>query len=127
MARTAMWILGGTLALAAGCTHAPRPSGAKQDEGLASYYASALAGRPTASGEPYDHGRLTCAHRRFAFGTRLKVTNLHNGRSVVVVVNDRGPFVRGRVVDVSLAAARELGMVEAGVVPVRVEPLGGAP
>jgi rare lipoprotein A len=66
---------------------------------------------------------LTCAHRTAPFGTRLRVTDLETGRTVVVVVNDRGPFVRGRVVDVSLAAARKLGMVERGLARVRVEPV----
>jgi len=115
------WLAGVALLFASGCTHAPHAAGdGEPEEGRASFYARALEGRPTASGEPYRGERLTCAHRTFAFGTRLRVTNLENGRSVVVVVNDRGPFVRGRIVDLSLAAARELGMVERGVVRVRV-------
>ena len=110
----------------AGCTHAQRTGGGGTgpDEGEASFYAAALEGKPTASGEPYRGEALTCAHRTLALGTRLEVTNLENGRSVVVVVNDRGPFVRGRVIDLSMAAARELGMVGRGVVRVRLRKLG---
>jgi rare lipoprotein A len=84
--------------------------------GKASYYGG--RGR-TASGGHVGH--LTAAHRSLPFGTQLRVTNLHNSRSVVVTVNDRGPFVRGRIVDVSTGAAGVLGMKGAGVAPVRVE------
>lgn len=115
----------GLLALLAlgACTHVPRGGGEEVEEGLASYYAASLEGRPTASGAPYRGERMSCAHRRWAFGTRIRVTNLENGRSAVVTVNDRGPFVRGRVIDLSLAAARALGMVERGVVRVRIQRL----
>jgi rare lipoprotein A len=89
--------------------------------GLASFYSRKLQGRRTANGERYDGRALTAAHRTARFGTRLRVTELAGGRSVVVRVNDRGPFVRGRVVDLSLAAARALGMVHRGVAQVRVE------
>jgi rare lipoprotein A len=96
-------------------------------EGLASYYSSALTGRRTASGERLDPKALTAAHRTLPFGTCLRVVNQGNGRSVQVRVNDRGPFSRGRVVDVSLAAARRLGMVEAGVARVRLYPCAPPP
>ena len=89
--------------------------------GLASWYGPGLYGRRTASGTVHTGAALTAAHRSLPFGTRVRVTNLRNGRTVVVVVDDRGPFVRGRVVDLSLAAARRLGMVRDGVVPVRLE------
>ena len=89
--------------------------------GMASFYGRRHAGRKTASGERYDPSALTCAHRTEPFGTRLRITDLETGRQVVVTVNDRGPFVHGRVVDLSLAAARELGMIERGVTRVRVE------
>ncbi len=102
---------------------APAP-GPRAEEGLASFYGRRHQGRRTASGERYDPGALTCAHRSQPFGARLQVTDLETGRKVVVTVNDRGPFVRGRVIDLSLAAARELGMVERGVARVRVERLG---
>lgn len=90
-------------------------------EGRASYYSSRLHGRHTASGEPYDESDMTAAHPSLPFGSRLCVTNLFNGRSTTVRVNDRGPFVRGRIIDVSLAAARELGMLRAGTARVRVK------
>jgi len=116
--------------VAAACSHAgPRPSAvepARPEEhrvetGLASYYARGLQGHVTASGERYDRHQLTCAHRSYPFGTLLRVTDLENGRSVVVKVNDRGPFAEGRVVDLSWAAARALDMIERGLVRVAVE------
>ena len=113
--------------LGAGCLHgrpaAPPPGAA--EEGLASFYADRLQGRPTASGQPYDRAALTCAHRTAPFGARLRVTALGSGRSVVVTVNDSGPHLAGRVVDLSRAAAERLGLVEAGLLPVRVERVGG--
>lgn len=110
-----------------GCLHARAApgGGAVPEEGLASYYADRLQGRPTASGQPYDRAALTCAHRTARFGARLRVTDLETGRSVVVRVNDRGPFVPGRVVDLSRAAAERLGMLRRGLGRVRVERLGG--
>lgn len=93
------------------------------EEGFASYYADRLHGRPTASGEPYDRNAATCAHRTHRFGTRLRVTNLATGRQVECRVNDRGPFVQGRVVDLSRALARELGLLEKGLARVRVQPV----
>ena len=82
--------------------------------GSASYYAAKFDGRRTASGERFDNSDMTAAHRSLPFGTRLRVTNPANGRSVVVRVNDRGPFTRGRLLDVSRAAADKLGMVARG-------------
>jgi rare lipoprotein A len=92
--------------------------------GEASYYAAKFEGRPTASGEPYRGERLTAAHRTLPFGTRVRVTNLVNGRSVEVRINDRGPFHRRRVIDLSRVAAERLGMVRRGRVPVEVQVLG---
>lgn len=86
------------------------------ERGGVSHYGHAFAGRKTASGEIFDPEAMTMAHRTLPFGTRVKVTNLENRQSVDVVVNDRGPFVRGRVADLSLGAARRIGMVEDGVV-----------
>jgi len=83
--------------------------------GTASFYSDELAGNRTASGERFDPDDLTAAHRTLAFGSRVRVTNLSNGESVVVRINDRGPFSRGRVIDVSHAAAREIGMDRAGL------------
>ena len=88
---------------------------------MASYYGEGFHGRKTASGEVFDQWKLTCAHRDLPFGTRLKVTNLENNRSVIVRVNDRGPWVRGRIIDLSYAAAKKLGMIQEGVVKVKIE------
>ena len=86
--------------------------------GLASFYAE---GSRTASGEKFDPNELTAAHRTLPFGTRLRVTNVATGRSVIVRVNDRGPFVAGRVVDVSYIAAEKLGITERGVAKVKLD------
>lgn len=80
--------------------------------GRASWYA---LGTKTASGERMNASHLTAAHRTYRFGTMLRVTNKRNGKSVVVRVNDRGPFIRGRLVDISKAAAREIGMIKSGI------------
>ncbi|NUB27557.1 septal ring lytic transglycosylase RlpA family protein [Azospirillum brasilense] len=90
-------------------------------KGKASYYADFFHGRTTASGERFSQNRLTAASRRLPLGSRVTVTNADNGRSVEVVINDRGPYVKGRVIDLSRKAATELGMIEDGVVNVRVE------
>jgi rare lipoprotein A len=90
--------------------------------GIASYYANKYHGRKTSSGERYNMHALTAAHRTLPFGSKVKVTNLENDRTVVVRINDRGPFVRGRIIDVSLEAARKLQMVSTGTAQVRVEP-----
>ena len=92
-------------------------------EGGVSWYSDALAGRRTASGEPYDPTELIAAHRALPFGTRLRVTNLANDRTVEVRVIDRGPFIGGRILDVSRSAAEQLGIVRAGHGRVRVEVL----
>ena len=91
--------------------------------GKASYYSKRWTGRRTANGERLHHDSMTCAHRTYPFGTLLRVTNLRNGLQVVVRVNDRGPFGRGRIVDVSWGAAKKLNMLGAGVVPCTVERL----
>lgn len=95
----------------------------RMQSGEASYYADKFHGRQTASGEIYDHYKLTAAHRTLAFGTRVKVTNLVNDLSVIVVINDRGPFKRGRIIDLSYAAARRIDMLRQGVVDVSIEVL----
>jgi rare lipoprotein A len=95
----------------------------QRELGVASYYAQQYNGKKTASGEPYNMHEMTAAHRRLPFGTRVRVTNLNNNSSVVVRINDRGPFVRGRVIDVSLAAARKLEMVRSGVAKVEIVPV----
>jgi rare lipoprotein A len=107
--------------VAVACAHAPRGGGGEPiDEGLASYYGNSLRGNRTASGERFDPDSFTAAHRSLAFGTCVRVENPANGRSVRVRVNDRGPFVRGRIVDVSEAAARALDFVRQGVARVRL-------
>lgn len=90
-------------------------------EGEASYYADSLHGNKTASGEPYDKDALTAAHRSLPFGTRVKVTYPKTGKSVEVVINDRGPHVKGRIIDLSGAAARSLDLVEDGHGKVKLE------
>jgi rare lipoprotein A len=108
--------------MAPAAVESTRPTAPPRAEvGLASWYGEFHHGLPTASGEPFDMTRLTAAHRSLPLGTRLQVTNLENGRIVEVRVNDRGPYVAGRVLDLSHGAARVLDMVERGVVPVRID------
>jgi len=121
--------LAALLACSSGCSLVARLPGlgavasGSPSVGLASFYGKEHQGKRTASGEAFDAYAMTAAHRSLPFGTRLKVTNLDNGRSVVVRVNDRGPFVSNRIVDLSLAAARALGAAEDGVARVRLQPL----
>lgn len=89
--------------------------------GKASFYADKFEGAPTASGEKYKHNKLTAAHKSLPFGTRVKVTNLGNSKSVEVVVNDRGPWVENRIIDLSKSAAEVLGFVNQGLAEVKVE------
>ncbi|HEY0825815.1 MAG TPA: septal ring lytic transglycosylase RlpA family protein [Ramlibacter sp.] len=119
------------LALLAGCSSAPerrRPSaedpaparspGAEVGRGTASWYGPGFQGRRTASGERFDMNELTAAHRTLPFGTRLRVRNARNGREVVVRINDRGPWKRHRIIDLSKAAAAALDLLQAGEGPV---------
>lgn len=92
--------------------------------GHASYYSNEFAGRRTASGEMFDPSAFTAAHRTVAFGTRVKVTHLGNGREVIVRVNDRGPWGHGRIIDLSYAAAKELGMHRSGTAQVKLTLVG---
>lgn len=94
---------------------------AQTERGKASYYSKSWSGRKTANGERLHHDSLTCAHKTYPFGTLLKVTNPVNGLSVIVKVTDRGPYVKGRVVDLSVRAAKELGILSQGIAPVIVE------
>lgn len=96
---------------------------AKTLSGPASWYGGKFHGRRTANGERFDMNEMTAAHRSLPFGTRVRVTNERNGRSVVVRINDRGPFVDNRIIDLSRGAAAAVGMVRTGVAPVRVEVL----
>ncbi len=91
------------------------------EKGKASWYSPSLAGAKTASGEAYVPTKLTAAHRTLPFGTHVLVTNLHNDKSIVVRINDRGPFVHGRVIDLSQSAANQIGMIRQGVAQVKVD------
>lgn len=93
-------------------------SAASAQCGKASWYGPGFHGRATASGERFNQSSMTAAHKTLPFGTRLKVTNKRNGKSVVVRINDRGPFIRGRVLDLSKGAAHQIGMVRSGSAPV---------
>lgn len=118
-----------TLVIAiAACTHSAAPKrtatgGGRSgvQDGMASWYGGKHHGGPTASGERFDKNAMTAAHRTLPMNTRVRVTSKKNGRSVVVRINDRGPYGKGRIIDLSEEAARRLDMIEAGVVPVRVE------
>ena len=103
------------------------PAAAAGESGKIAWYGRKFAGRKTASGEAFNPEALTMAHKTLPFGTRVKVTNPKNGRSVVVRVNDRGPTQADRVGDVSLAAARKLGMLKPGVIQVDLVIVGAAP
>lgn len=92
--------------------------------GKASFYADKFEGRETASGEIYNHNKATAAHRKLPFNTKVKVTNLNNNRSTIVRINDRGPFIRGRIIDLSQSVADELGALESGIIEVTIEVLG---
>jgi peptidoglycan lytic transglycosylase len=113
-------ILGLTLLLVAtGLAHAGLP--ATVEEGVASYYDDSLHGNETASGEAYDKNAMTAAHRTLPFGTRVRVTYPKTGKSVEVVINDRGPHATGRIIDLSGAAAKALGLIDDGTGEVRLE------
>jgi rare lipoprotein A len=102
--------------LAPACAHA----GDDMGSGIASYYGNELAGKSTASGERFDPDALTAAHRTAPFGTRIRVTNVETGEDVVVRVNDRGPFHRSRIIDISYAAARKIGLHRSGTAKVKL-------
>ena len=112
------------LAVPAPETHVPLQVDAApawEQNGKVSWYGPGFHGRRTANGEIFDTNEMTMAHRSLAFGSKVRVTNLDNGRSIVVRVNDRGPYVGGRIADLSHAAASRLGFVEDGVVRARIE------
>jgi rare lipoprotein A len=119
----------GVLSVTSGCSlpplsawHPPSRSGGHYAEtGTASWYGPGFIGNRTSSGEVYDVGQMTAAHQSLPLGTRVMVTNLENGRSVEVRVNDRGPFAKSRIIDLSRAAAREIGLIAPGTAQVRLE------
>ena len=98
-----------------------KPAGQPYQVGTASWYGSDFDGRLTASGEPYDMYDMTAAHLKLPLGSYVRVTNLHNGRAVVVRINDRGPIVPGRIIDLSYGAAQKLAMTERGLAKVDIE------
>lgn len=106
---------------------APPPASVKGQTGEASWYGQPHDGRPTANGETFDMSQLTAAHPTLPFGTRALVTNLKNGRSVEVRINDRGPHVAGRIIDLSFGAAQALDSVSEGTIPVRIQVLSLPP
>jgi rare lipoprotein A len=91
--------------------------------GVASYYHDSLHGRKTASGEVYNKRAVSAAHKSLPLGTKVRVTKLSNGKSIVVRINDRGPFVKGRIIDLSRSAAKKLGIINSGIAKVKVEVL----
>ncbi|MFA5679555.1 MAG: septal ring lytic transglycosylase RlpA family protein [Pseudomonas sp.] len=116
------------LSVIAGCSTAPKSTSTGKwaghtETGKASYYADKFQNRKTASGEPYKASQKTAAHRTLPFGSKVKVTNVRNGKSVVVRINDRGPFVRGRVIDLSRSAFASIGNTADGLLNVRIEVL----
>ena len=108
-----------------GCSSAPAKMDSSwvgyTESGKASYYATKFQGRKTASGELYDKAKKTAAHRKLPFGTKVKVTNTKNSKSVVVKINDRGPFVKDRIVDLSGSAFSRIANFDAGVIEVKIE------
>lgn len=120
------WLCLAALVLLASCT-SPAPSKRSAQDwrlyesGKASWYGAKFHLRKTASGERYNMFAMTAAHKKLPFGTYVRVTNLKNGRACVVRINDRGPFIRGRVIDLSAEAAKQIGVYSAGVAPVRLD------
>ncbi|EIC20647.1 rare lipoprotein A [Thiorhodovibrio frisius] len=102
---------------------AVKPAPGAVQSGMASFYHDSLHGNRTASGQVYDKNRVSAAHKTLPLGTKVKVTDLETGRSIVVPINDRGPFVRGRVIDLSRRAAAKLDMIKRGVTRVQIEVL----
>ena len=111
--------------LLAGCASMQSADSARRtvnlERGQASFYADRYQSRKTASGERYDHGKRTAAHKTLPFGTRVKVTNTKNNKTVVVKINDRGPFVKGRIIDLSKSAFSRIGNTASGILPVTLE------
>jgi rare lipoprotein A len=111
--------------LLSGCSGAPTKIDAAKtgykETGKASFYAMKYQSRKTASGEIFDQSAYTAAHNRLPFGTKVKVTNVQNGKSVIVRINDRGPFVKGRIIDLSRSAFSKIGNPRAGVIDVKIE------
>jgi rare lipoprotein A len=120
MRRSGLWpiLYPLVMAIVSGCG-----SASKKEVGMASWYGSRHHGKQTASGQPFNQYALTAAHPKLPFGTQVRVTNLSNGKEVIVRINDRGPYKGGRIIDLSLAAARRLDMEVDGISRVRIEVL----
>lgn len=118
-------ILSSFIVALVGCSAAPKSKGGIPvgftETGLASYYADRHQNQKTANGERYSHKLKTAAHKKLPFGSKVRVTNLQTGKSVMVRINDRGPFVRGRIIDLSKSAFSEIGSTSAGLVRVKIE------
>lgn len=99
-------------------------AGVASQHGMASWYGPGFHGKKTASGETFDQFAMTAAHRKLPLGTQVLVTNLRNGRKVEVEINDRGPYVHGRIIDLSKAAAQKLGLLDPGIARVRIDVIG---
>ncbi|MFY8282267.1 septal ring lytic transglycosylase RlpA family protein [Pseudoalteromonas sp. SSMSWG5] len=106
-----------------GCSTAPSVTKGTIEKGKASYYADKYHGRTTASGEVFNQQALSAAHQTLGFGSKVKVTNIANNKSVVVTINDRGPFIRGRIIDLSKKAFSQIASTKQGVIDVTVEQL----
>ena len=98
-----------------------RISETKAQTGVASWYGKKFAGKRTASGKRFNPKEFTAAHRTYKFGTKLRIINLQNGKTVIVTITDRGPYSRGRIIDLSKAAARKIGMLKTGTTRVKIE------
>jgi len=118
------WLLLIFLVFLASCAPSRYETYPESGYAIASWYGPDFHGRPTSSGEIFDMNAMTCAHRDYPFGTRLKVTNVSNNKAVNCLVNDRGPFVAGRDLDLSYAAAKEIGLIEQGTCKVNIEYIG---
>jgi rare lipoprotein A len=93
----------------------------RSETGVASYYGDRFHGRQTANGERYDQGKFTAAHKSYPFGTLVRATNLKNGKSVIVRINDRGPYVKGRIIDLSVRAAETIDLLDPGITKIKLE------
>jgi rare lipoprotein A len=132
---SALFLLLATASLLTGCARSSGDSAEgdgsivvkRSTVGVASYYSHSFHNRRTANGETFDNNALTAAHPSLPFGTKVRVTNLQNGRSVILRINDRGPFYKSRMIDVSQRAADSLGFKKRGLARVRVDVLGAAP
>lgn len=120
MSHTRFYLLLAALALLSACSN-QRSSTDSSISGQASWYGAQHHGKKTASGERFNQHALTAAHRTLAFGSKVKVTNTLNNKSVTVRINDRGPYSKGRIIDLSRAAAQKIDMINSGVAPVRLQ------